>query len=247
MKTKIPQIILAGLLGTAMASQGAVVVYQSDFTGTTLASAGLATSTGTNGTWTLDTVNDRATGVSTGANPRANLFTTGSGWQSTGGFTLNVTFNQQTAGARYSFGIVDADYTISTSTDYLNGSVTGAYGIGYSALGERGDSLVFNQGTGATTGALSNAQGGNTPGNNETMTITVTPTTWSYSLNGQTATTGTFATAFDTSRSYRFAAHAQNVNQQYISNITLTAIPEPNVAALLGGLGTILLLRRRRR
>jgi hypothetical protein len=32
----------------------------------------------------------------------------------------------------------------------------------------------------------------------------------------------------------------------YISNITMTAIPEPNVAALLGGLGAMLLLRRRR-
>jgi hypothetical protein len=28
--------------------------------------------------------------------------------------------------------------------------------------------------------------------------------------------------------------------------VTMTAIPEPNVAALLGGLGTLLLLRRRR-
>lgn len=28
--------------------------------------------------------------------------------------------------------------------------------------------------------------------------------------------------------------------------VTITAIPEPNVAALLGGLGAILLLRRRR-
>lgn len=246
MKTKIPQIILAGLLGAAMASQGAVVVYQSDFTGADLASAGLATSTGTNGTWTLDAVNDRATGVSTGSNPRANLSTTSAGWQSAGGFTLEVTFNNVSAQTRYSFGIVDAAYTISTSTDYLNGSVTGAYGIGYSTAGERGDSLVFNQGTGATTGALSSAQGGNLNNQNETMTITVTPTTWSYSLNGQTATTGTFATAFDTSRSYRFAAHAQSVNQQYISNITLTSIPEPNVAALIGGFGMFVLLRRRR-
>jgi hypothetical protein len=30
------------------------------------------------------------------------------------------------------------------------------------------------------------------------------------------------------------------------SYVTMTAIPEPNVAALLGGLGTLLLLRRRR-
>lgn len=245
MKTKIPHLILAGLLGAStLSSQAATIVYQSDFTGATLASAGLATSTGTNGTWTLDPANDRATGVRTASNPRANLSTTGAGWQSTGGFTLNVTFNQQIAGARYSFGLVDAAYTISTSTDYLNAGSTGAYGIGYSAVGELGDRLIFNNGTGSSQ--LSTGQGSNTPGNIETMTITVTPTSWSYSLNDQTATTGNFATAFDTSKSYRFAAHAHDVDEQYISNITVTAIPEPSSSALLlGGLGMLALLRRR--
>jgi hypothetical protein len=35
-------------------------------------------------------------------------------------------------------------------------------------------------------------------------------------------------------------------NQAILDNIEVSAIPEPSSAALLGGLGTLLMLRRRR-
>ena len=47
MKTKIPLLILTGLFGTATAQ--AEVLYQGDFTGTTLSSAGLVKSAGASG------------------------------------------------------------------------------------------------------------------------------------------------------------------------------------------------------
>lgn len=242
MKNKSWTVVPLAALMLVTVSRGDVV-YQSDFTGTNLASAGLASSVGVNGTWTLDTTNDRATGQRTASNPRANLTTTGS-WQSDGGFTLDVTFNQQISGARYSFGIVDAAWAVHASTDVLNVGTAGTtdYGLGFSAVGLGSDQLVFNNGSALS--ALSTGQGNNTPGNVETMSITVTPTSWSYSLNGQPATTGSMT--FDTSRSFRFVAHAQNVDEQYISNITLNAVPEPATIGMLG-LGAVVALFLRRR
>ena len=58
MKTKIPHIILAGLLGTAMASQGATIVFDEDFTPTpaTTTGSGLIGFDGSNpGTWFIGT------------------------------------------------------------------------------------------------------------------------------------------------------------------------------------------------
>ena len=57
-KTKIPHLILAGLFGTSLASQAAVL-YQSDFTGTTVGDADLEVNGANSGTWNIDTVNDR--------------------------------------------------------------------------------------------------------------------------------------------------------------------------------------------
>jgi hypothetical protein len=215
--------ILTTLMAAVTQASGVYeVAYRWDFTGTDLASAGLATSAGVNGTWKLDTTNKVIAGQRTGGNPRASVYTTNS-WQNADGFTLYITFNQQIAGARYSFGLVTSDYTIASATDSFNAGSTGAYGIGFTACGEKGDSLVFNNGT--TSSVLSTAQGANIPGTLESMYITVTPNSWSYSLNGAPATTGSFVTPFDTSKSFRFVAHAQDVDNQYIKSITLTKIP----------------------
>jgi hypothetical protein len=195
------------------------VLYQSDFTGADLASAGLATSAGANGTWILDTANDVLSGARTGYNPRANVYTIDS-WQNDEALTLHVTFNQEISGARYSFGLVDANYTVSSSGDCFNSGLAGAYGIGFSASGDLANKLIFNNGSGSTV--LSTAQGANTPGTIETMTITVTSDSYSYSLNGAEPTTGSLN--FDTSRAFRFVAHAHDVDEQYISNITIAAV-----------------------
>jgi hypothetical protein len=53
----------------------------------------------------------------------------------------------------------------------------------------------------------------------------------------------------DTSKSYKFAAFGQDspLNGSYISNITLTAIPEPGTYALIGGLLALSYVMVRRR
>lgn len=198
------------------------VAYLSHFTNDTLASEGLVATAGVNGKWSLDTTNNLLTGTRTSTNPRGNVYTTNS-WQNDAGFTLYVTFNQQIAGARYSFGLVTSNYTISASSDSFNAGSAGAYGIGVTLCGEKGDALVFNNGTGSSW--LSTAQGGNSPGTLESMYITVTSNSYSYSLNGAPATTGSMT--FDTSKSFRFVAHAQDLRNQNISSITLTEIAQP--------------------
>jgi hypothetical protein len=260
MKTKIPHLILAGILGTSIASQAAVV-YQSDFTGADLASAGLASAGGSGGIWSLNTTDDRAQITAAGNPARASLWTSDA-FQSEL-LTLDVTF-LQTGGSRFTFGLVDEDYTILGGNDWLNQAMPNAYGIGISSAGwfEGGTdpfTLGFNDGsasfspndfTALTT--LSQDQGPFSTGILQTMSITVTADTWSYSLNGAEATTGSFSTPFDTSRDFRFIAYAQtangggnNANGSYFSNITIS-VPEPSSTALLGLGGLALMLRRKR-
>lgn len=218
--------VLAGFLATACTtSHGALIVYQSDFTGTTLASAGLAASAGAaGGGWTITAPQLVGTG---GGNARASVYTSDS-WQSDGGFSLDVTFFGNAALVRHSFGIVDAAWSVPTAQDWLNESPAGAYGIGFSTAGSGpSDYLGFNNDAGIVT-VLSTAQGDKTSALSEIMNITVTADSWSYSLNGQPATTGVWGTPFDTSRDYRFIAYAQRANRATFSNITLTAIPEPS-------------------
>ena len=241
-------VALTGLMAGAMA-QADLVVYQSDFTGADLASAGLDVAQfDASSNWILNTTDDRAE-VSFGAgNDRASLYTTDA-WQSDGGFTLDVTLNQVNSGVRFSFGIVDAAAGVSDNSDWLNSGLSGRYGMGLVTQGELSgtDALAFNNGSGSSV--LSTAQGDITLNTLQTLSITVTPDSWSYGLNGAPASTG--AISFDTSRSYRFIAFAQksnaaNLTGSYFTNITLTAIPEPAPISMLGlGTVTILVLRRR--
>jgi hypothetical protein len=258
---KLSSLIAIAITGATISTQAAVV-YQSDFTGADLASAGLASAaSGTGGLWSLNTTDDQAQFSSSSSNSRTSLYTTGSGWQSTDGFTLDVTFNQILTGTRFSFGIVDADWTVSATFDWLNQGRTGAYGIGFATTGEMasvgggGDALAFNNGSGtggstAGSSVLSTGQGNITFNTPLTLSLTVTGTGYSYSLNGATATTGSMT--FDTSKNYRFIAFAQrgttSLDGSYFSDITLTAIPEPSTYALLAGCFalTSIMVRRRR-
>jgi len=227
-------------------TQAATIVYQSDFTGVapTLADVGLVKSAGASGgSWAIDATNDQLDGVG-GGNARSNVSTIDS-WQSDGGFTLDATFATAVAMGRFDFGLVDAAYTISVSNAWLSSSLPGAYGVGFSPTIGANDGLFFNNDAGTLT-TLSTAQGDYTLNTPQTISMTVTATTWSYSLNGATATTGTHT--FDTSRSYRFTAHAQVNGNASFDNITVTAVPEPGTYALLAGLtGLVYVMVRRRR
>ena len=227
MKTKIPLLLLTGLFGTATAQ--AEVLYQSDFTGTTLSSAGLVKSSGAaGGSWGINTAGDFLDGLG-GGNARSNVTTIDSFALADGykGFQLDTTFRTTGNMTRYSFGLVDANYTISGSGDWLNSSLAGAYGIGFSTAGSNGglgggDYLGFNNDAGTVTG-LSTAQGNATVGTAwQSMSMIVTDESWSYSLNNATATTGSHT--FDTSRSYDFTAHAHRNSNADFQNISVTAI-----------------------
>jgi hypothetical protein len=92
--------------------------------------------------------------------------------------------------------------------------------------------LVLNDGSTAKNNHtameyLSNSQTYNNAAE-QTLSMTVTATGWSYSLNGAAATTGSFT--FDTTKNYEFVGFIQgnnsdpdNVDGAYFSNITLTA------------------------
>jgi hypothetical protein len=251
----------------AVAMTQAAVFYQSDFTGSTLASAGL-TNVGGSGTgdWVLDGTNDRAGFDWLDRNARATLHTSSS-FQSDGGFTLDVSFQQDSFNpSRFGFGLVDAAYTPSGDAGWLSQADSGAYGVGFTTSGTTannagGDVLAFNDGSTAKNNFgsitnLSTVQGDIAYNAPQTISFTVTATGWSYSLNDAAATAGTFVTAFDTSKSYQFVAYQQASSNttpgggenSYYSDIILTAVPEPSSAALLAGCFalTSIMLRRRR-
>ena len=205
------------------------VVYQSDFTGTNLASAGLASIGESGGIWDFNAPADRVQVNFPGGNDRSSVYTTNS-WQNDLGFTLNVTFLQNVAGTRFTIGILDAAHTVDAGLDWINQAPSGAYGIGFTSDGElentNGDADLLGFNNGSTSTNLGDAQGNITLNTLQTLSITVTSTNYSYSLNGTTATTG--AITFDTSRNFRFIAYAQrgtpNLTGSYISNITLDAL-----------------------
>jgi hypothetical protein len=233
---------IVGLLSVVVAlsltavSQGDVV-YQSNFnTATNLTNAGMAS---VSSLWVLDTANDYLKWPHSG-NTRGPVYTTNS-WQCDLGFILDVTFRQPSSGVRFEMGLVTSTYGIDGSSYWLTGGESGGYGIGFgtsgSLLGEgrnavsgvgQGHALAFNNGSGSGGDyggslRLSIDQGNVTYNALQTLSIKVTGDSWSYSLNGAPATTGSMT--FDTSKSFRFCAYAQNINGAYISNITLTAIP----------------------
>jgi hypothetical protein len=243
--------IIASLM--AVAAQAATVVYQSNFdTATNLASAGLESVGASGGLWDIDTGNDRLKVNFPGGGDRATVNNTG-GWQSDDGFTLDVTFNQVTASSKFSIGLVDASGNWNNGDDFIQDSHnTKPYSIGFSTDGAledaNGNKDVLSFYNGSTVSKLSDAQGDITVNEDTRLILTITADSWSYSLNGAPATIG--SGSFDMDKSYMFVAYQNNprFSGSYISNITLTAIPEPGTYALLGGLlalGYVMVRRRR--
>ena len=102
---KFPSLVTAGILGTTLASQAAVL-YQSDFTGTTVASAGLESVGASGGIWDIDTDNDRLNANLPAGGDRATVRNIG-GFQSDDGITLDITFNQTTSSNDFTIGLFD--------------------------------------------------------------------------------------------------------------------------------------------
>ncbi len=234
--------VLVGLMTGAVA-QGALL-YQSNFTGADLASAGLEMGGPVNGGyWTLNTANDRVQHGGTVASSRSHLLSTNS-WKSTGGFQVDVTFlyNGTSWGE---FGLSATNGTTLSGNPSLQNNAN-MYGVGFALSGGTVSAFERNINN-VNEVVLSTAQGAYNVNALNTMLFTVTSNTWSYSLNGAAATAGTFATPFDLSKNYRFDAFMQSMASYQISNITVSSIPEPATIGMLG-LGAIvtLLIRRMR-
>ena len=160
MKHKIIHLTFTALLTTSLASQ-AEVLYQSDFTGTTLSSAGLTKSAGAaGGSWAINDAGDFLDGLG-GGNARSNVTTIDSFALADGykGFQLDTTFRTGASMTRYSFGLVDANYTISASGDWLNSSLAGAYGVGFSTAGSGPSDYFGTNDDAGTATVISTAQG----------------------------------------------------------------------------------------
>ena len=231
-----------------LASQAAL--YQSNFdTAVDLAATGLASVGAASDDWTLNMTYDRAEFADGDdvVNSRAVLSSTNT-FQSTEGFTLNVTFLQAQTGINsFSIGLVTADYGPAVYP-WLNKAALGAYGIGFTTAGQAtvnhgGPGLIFNDGSTAdknytSLDYLSTSQTYAPSGIEQTLSLTVTATDWSYSLNGAPPTTGTHT--FDTTKHYRFTTYVQgdntnadDVDGTYISNITVTAVaPAPSLPVI---------------
>jgi hypothetical protein len=254
MKTKITSLITAGILGTSLASQAATIVYQSDFTGSTVGDAGLTSGGASGAIWNIESGNLNANFP--GGGDRATVRNIGGYGLDPGyiGYTVDVTFNQTTSSNDFTIGLFDVSTgNWNYGNDFMqDGTTNQPYAIAFSTDGplenanDNRDVLSFYNGS--TTSTLSDAQGNIKFGQDTTLSLTITADSWSYSLNGVAATTG--SGSFDMSKSYAFAAYGHQtgsaLNGSYISNITITAIPEPSSTALLGLGGLALMLRRKR-
>jgi fibronectin-binding autotransporter adhesin len=218
--------ILSAVVGLSLASvsQGEVV-YQSDFTGTTLASAGLSIDGAqyrAASQWIIDEAADTVKVSFAGGADRATVYTTNS-WQNDDGFTLEVTVYHAADATRFSFGLVDASWSVG-NLDWVDYKYTTGIGMTMDGSVQAGADALVSTVPGTAT-VLSTAQGEMAFATVYNVSITVTADSWSYSIDGAAPTTGTHT--FDLSKSYRFVSNAHNsgMNGTYFSNITLSTLP----------------------
>ena len=124
-------VFMTSILTTAIHGE---VVYQSDFTRANLARTGLESVSRLGARWQLNSMEDRLVVNFEKANGGA-LVRTSNAWQSDGGFTLDVTFNQAAAGSRFTIGLVDVDWERGPR-DWINERQFSGYGIGFVTDGE---------------------------------------------------------------------------------------------------------------
>jgi hypothetical protein len=165
----------------------------------------------------------------TGNNDRANLYSLNA-FDLTGGFKLEVTHtisNVTTIDAnRAVIGLLDADdlpaeQTNTTYiTDFLNRDLN-YYGIGLN-LTIQNSTQGLNFADGTDLNQLSNDQTIATGTQSWVLEVDAAGN-WSYSIDGETATTG--ASVFDVARDYHFFAYVQdNHNDLIIESVTLSTL-----------------------
>jgi hypothetical protein len=145
------------------------------------------------------------------------------------GFKLDVTYNldkvETSTSTTATFGLVADDATVD-DMDILFSREQDIYGIGMSMTDYAGEDGV--QGLHTDTGTLtplSNAQIVTT-GADKTFSLTVLADgSWSYSVDGAEATTGT-GLDFDLSKNYRFASFVRQDPGFVIQSVSLVARPD---------------------
>ena len=256
------------LLFAASSANGAITLVSHDFGGlsstdlsgqTADAFAAAITTAGGSSTWTGGdrfkadgSVADTGSGTRQSASLNLGSFINGQRGNSDAIFILSVTMAQPTGSNWISSGLSTLN-TPSTGHDMTGSSNTGAvttylYRIGASAQLDMRDGL-------GTDGVIVGSNGVSTAGGVQTLTVTLDLRNWNGTDNWGTVTYT--ATGFTTPESYTSNLAATNSSfgaillttapsaAGSISNVTLSQIPEPTTA-LLGGLGLLALLRRRR-
>jgi len=259
---KISVSLAVAALMTSAAS-AATIIYQDTFTRTgDLHASQLGVASGFTGTGTL--------GGSTTAAWKAN---DGQGYNSPNGITLNGTVASRVANDHAFLPFTPQSglvYTYSLDIDMASSGQWGAFGfsknnnvnttptnpntgpadLGNSIVGwmlMRADDVNFNTKDqlfpGANYGGGFNIDRGTTGWNTLSLVLDTTAAQWTVQFyRGSTATGSPMNVASD-AIDYIFIGALQT-NSEF-DNLSLTAIPEP-AAALLGGLGMLTLLRRRR-
>ncbi len=255
------------LLIAAVAAAGPVVVYENVFDGADRGDnpgigGGMDRALGQGPVWEVDTDTNQLLGnARSGTNDRGNVFTE-SAWDLSGGFRLEVVFSIGNISAgqsanRVNFGVAATDH--GREDNYLAQYLCGdrnTYGIGLNMTTEFGpqglNHVIDDKAGGDDLFNLSNDQTILGGGATQTWVLEVdgTGTTWSYSLDGAEATTGTFAAAgadaFDFTREYQIFGYVQRAeNDIKIDSVKLTVIPEPTTTGVMA-LGALALLIRRR-
>ncbi|WP_411825238.1 PEP-CTERM sorting domain-containing protein [Luteolibacter sp. AS25] len=249
----------AGFLA-AGAAQAAILVYEDNFDNDTL-----ATNAGTGGggvsnaikrsVWTDNGDLNLSTPGTNNFDNRAIFYSTNS-FQSSEGFDLTVNYTSSSitsaggTGNQLSFGLVSTDTDLSAyAGSNPFGVTTSVYSLGTNVIGGAGGGTQAYNFTNGTTLNQLDAAGTNASFTTDSeVTLSFgTGGAWSYSIDGVQEASGIFAGGFDLTKSYQFVAYAQDVDfARAIQSVSLSAIPEPSSAALLGLGFAGLLLRRKR-
>jgi autotransporter-associated beta strand protein len=238
------------------------VTQGTDFSSAAITGTGSLTSAGA-GTTTLNAANSYsgATTVNAGADLRINGAQTGAG-------TVTVAATGKLGGSGSVIGGINVSGILSpgNSIESLGGGalsfVTGStYAYELSTLGLNGD-LTYSSSTlsiaAGTILTLADLGASTALSNGSKLTLISSVGAWNLGLFSYDAGAGLVTLADDSditlgANIWRFNYNDTVAGSNFTGDITgatnyvtLTVVPEPNVAALIGGLGTLLLLRRRR-
>lgn len=172
-------------------------------------------------------------------------------FSSAGGFEIIVNYFQTSYGgaSKLAFGLASDDTNFGAYTSANNNPFTNASVYGFGVTNDSGD-LTFVNGT-TNTNLSNTAELGLNSNNNVVIRFEnnlAGGADWSWSMNGSQRGSGTIA-SFDFTKNFHFLAYGQDdQGNKRINSVTVDTIIIPEVstfAMMLGGLGVVLVRRRR--